>query len=99
MDALPVPTDKIPQFCQRWHIRELSFIGSVLRPDFTAASDIDVVVTFQPDQAWDLFDIIKMRDELAVIFGRSVDLIEEPAVRNPYMLASIRRSKRVLYAA
>jgi predicted nucleotidyltransferase len=80
-------------------VQEFALIGSALREDFRPDSDVDVVVTFAPEAEWDLFDIVRMREELARIFGRDVDLIEEPAVRNPYMRASIRRTKRVLHAA
>lgn len=99
MQGLPIPTQGLESLCRRWKIQQFSVIGSVLRPDFRADSDVDVVVTFQPDATWDLFDIVRLRDELALLFGRSIDLIEEHAVRNPYMLASIRQTKRVLYAA
>jgi uncharacterized protein len=80
-------------------ITQLGVIGSVVRPDFHAESDVDVVVRFASESEWSLFDIVAMRDELSAIFGRPVDLIEESAVRNPYMLDAIRRTKRVLYAA
>ena len=60
---------------------------------------MDFVVTFEANAQWDLFDIVRLREELRLIAGRKIDLIEEPAVRNPYMLASIRRTKRVLHAA
>ncbi len=60
---------------------------------------MDFVVTFEANAQRDLFDIVRLREELRLIAGRQIDLIEEPAVRNPYMLASIRRTKRVLYAA
>jgi predicted nucleotidyltransferase len=98
MTGLPIPTASIAEFCRRWKVREFGLIGSALRDDFPASSDVDVVVTFAPDAEWDLFDIVRMREDLAGIFGRDVDLIEEPAVRDPYVLASIRRTKRVLYA-
>ncbi|HEX2838390.1 MAG TPA: nucleotidyltransferase domain-containing protein [Phycisphaerales bacterium] len=96
---LPVPTSGIAEFCRRWKVARLGVIGSVLRPDFGPESDVDVVVVFTADAAWDMFDIVRMRGELATIFQRQVDIIEEPAVRNPYMLESIRRTQRVLYAA
>jgi uncharacterized protein len=99
MQVLPVNTQGLEELCRRWRIRELGVIGSVLRPDFGPASDVDFVVRFEAGAAWDLFDIVRLMEELSAMTGRRVDLIEEPAVRNPYMLASIRRSKRVLYAA
>ena len=94
-----LPSEAIAEFCTRWRVEEFGLIGSALREDFRPDSDVDVVVTFAADAQWDLFDIVRMREELASVFGREVDLIEEPAVRNPYMRASIRRTKRVLYAA
>jgi hypothetical protein len=96
---LPVPTKGLSDLCLRWKISELGVFGSVVRPDFAAASDVDVVLRFQKDSSWDLFDIVRLRDELATLFGRPVDIVEEDAVQNPYMLASIRKTKRVLYAA
>ncbi|MBX9735376.1 MAG: nucleotidyltransferase domain-containing protein [Phycisphaerales bacterium] len=99
MSALSIDLEAIALLCQRWQIRELGVIGSVLRADFRPDSDVDFVVTFRADAAWDLFDIVRLREELKSIAGREIDLIEEPAVRNPYVLASIRRTKRVLYAA
>jgi predicted nucleotidyltransferase len=99
MRELPINIAGLDDLCRRWSIRELGVIGSVLRADFDDASDVDVVVTFDPASTWDLFDIVRLRDELSRLFGRPVDVIEEPALRNPYMLASLRRTKRVLYAA
>ncbi len=80
-------------------VREFAFVGSVLTGEFRPDSDVDVLLAFDPMARWDLFDMVKMRDELAAMFGRNVDIIEEAAVRNPYMRASINRTKRVHYAA
>ena len=40
--------DRIAEFCQRSRIRRLALFGSVLRDDFTAESDVDVLVEFEP---------------------------------------------------
>jgi predicted nucleotidyltransferase len=37
--------------------------------------------------------------ELEQLLGRSVDLIEPGALRNPYVLASINRNREAIYAA
>lgn len=99
MDLLPIPTERIPDFCRRWMVREFAFTGSIVSGDFGPDSDVDVLLTFDARAQWDLFDMVAMRDELAAMFGRAVDIIEEGAVRNPYMRASIKRTKRVHYAA
>jgi predicted nucleotidyltransferase len=40
--------DKIADFCRRNRIRKLALFGSVLRDDFRADSDVDVLVEFEP---------------------------------------------------
>ncbi|MEO7132778.1 MAG: nucleotidyltransferase domain-containing protein [Vicinamibacterales bacterium] len=73
--------------------------GSVLRADFRADSDVDVLVTFEPNAQWSLFALTTMQQELADTFGRPVDLVEEAALRNPFRRQAILRAKRTLYAA
>jgi predicted nucleotidyltransferase len=85
--------------CRRWRIKELSLFGSLARGDAGPASDADVLVTFQPDEHWDLWDMVDLQDELAVLFRRPVDIVVEGAIRNPIRRQSIMRDKRRLYAA
>lgn len=66
---------EIADFCRRWKIRELAVFGSVLRADFDADSDIDVLVTFQDDADWSLLDHIAMEQELQTLLQRKVDLV------------------------
>jgi len=94
-----IPSDRLADFCRRWQVHRLSIFGSAVRDQLRSDSDIDVLVAFDERAVWSLFDIITMREELAALFGRAVDLVEEGAVRNPYLLASIDRTKQVLYAA
>ena len=77
---LEVPDEAIAQFCRKWRIGELAFFGSVLRDDFGPESDVDVLVRFEEPVRWGLFDIAHMEEELTVIFGRRVDLIDRIAV-------------------
>ena len=72
--------DKIREFCRRWKIVEFALFGSVLREDFRADSDVDVLVTFAPDAKISLFDLSDIEDELAEIVGRKVDIVERVAV-------------------
>lgn len=63
----------IAEFCRRHHIQRLAFFGSVLRDDFNAESDVDVLVEFASGHTPGLafFD---MEEELSLIIGRRVDL-------------------------
>ena len=62
-------------FCQKNHIRFLSFFGSVLRNDFNADSDVDVLVEFEKGHTPSYFELLDMEEELSEILGnRKVDL-------------------------
>lgn len=77
---IPVDRERIADFCRRWQITEFALFGSVLREDFRPDSDVDVLVTFAPEVRHSLFDLVHMQDELELIFGRKVDLVERRAV-------------------
>ncbi|HEY6321126.1 MAG TPA: nucleotidyltransferase family protein [Thermoanaerobaculia bacterium] len=96
---IQVPMADIEDFCRRWQVKELALFGSVLREDFTADSDIDVLVTFAPENRRSLFDIVDMQDELAALLRRNVDLVTRGGLRNPYRRHEILTTRRVLYAA
>ena len=97
--AIDIPMEKIRAFCGKWKVVEFSLFGSVLRDDFRADSDIDVLLSFEKNSAWSLYDLVDMKDELKTIFGREIDLVEKEAVRNPYRLRSMMAEQEVLYAA
>jgi len=77
-----IPFDEIARFCRRWKIKELAVFGSALREDFTSESDVDFLVTFEPDAEWSLLDHLKMQKELQEIVGRSVDLVSRRALEH-----------------
>lgn len=89
----------IGRFCQKWQITELALFGSVLREDFGPESDVDALVTFRPGAPWTLWHLIEMRDELAALLGRPVDLVEKSALRNPFRRREILATQRVVYAS
>ncbi|MEW6440004.1 MAG: nucleotidyltransferase family protein [bacterium] len=91
-------TAKIGEFCRRWRIIELSLFGSALRTDFRAESDIDILVSFEPDVPWSLLDWVEMKDELEAMFGREVDLVEKSGLRNPFRRDGILNNRQILYA-
>jgi hypothetical protein len=91
--------EALAAFCQKWRIRELSIFGSALREDFGPESDLDFLVSFEPGAPWDLFDLVEMKEELETHYGRSVDLVEKEALRNPWRKREILKTREVIYAA
>ena len=96
---IDIDRERIAAFCSKWRITELGLFGSVLREDFGPESDIDVLVTFSDDAPWSLLDIVTMRDELAGMLNRPVDIVEKKALVNPYRRRRILSSCEVIHAA
>lgn len=96
---ITVPRDALAAFCRRWRVCELALFGSAVRDDFGPDSDVDVLVSFHADAPWSLWDLITMRDELAELFGRPVDLVEREGLRNPFRRQRILETRRVIYAS
>lgn len=98
MRTLPIhlPHSAIEDFCRRHGIRRLSLFGSVLRDDFNPASDIDVLVEFDP-QCVPGLKFFAIEDELGALLGRKVDL-NTPADLSRYFREEVLRKAEVVYA-
>ena len=73
---IDIPAEKIADFCRKNHIRRLSLFGSVLREDFSADSDVDVLVEFDRSHVPGLIRLGAMAEELSdILGGRQVDLL------------------------
>jgi len=91
--------DTLAAFCRKWRIRELSVFGSALRDDFGPESDLDLLVSFEPGTPLDIDTLLEMKEELEAYSGRSVDLVEKEALRNPWRKYEILKTREVIYAA
>jgi predicted nucleotidyltransferase len=97
-DQLKYEASVLAEFCKAAHIRKLSFFGSVLRDDFSDASDVDILVEFEQGQEPGLIGFAGMQIELSEIFGREVDL-RTPEDLSPYFRDKVVRSAYTAYAA
>ena len=89
----------IISLAKKYRIKELSFFGSVLRENFQQDSDIDILVQFDEEADYSLFDLFEIKEEFENALGREIDLIEKGSLRNPYRRDNILRNARVIYAA
>ena len=80
--SVEIPDNQLKQFCQRWKVSELAIFGSALREDYQQDSDVDILISFEPEYQWGLFDLVNMENELKTIFGKEIDLVEKNAVEN-----------------
>ncbi len=73
--TIQVDKGQLADFCRRNQIVKLSFFGSVLRDDFTADSDIDVLIDFEAGHAPGLLRIARLERELSsLLHNRKVDI-------------------------
>jgi predicted nucleotidyltransferase len=88
----------LAEFCQRYQVRRLALFGSLLREDFQAASDVDVLVKFDPDARVSFMTLGKMQRELEAIFQRKVDLVPQDGLK-PIIREEVLSSAQEVYAA
>ncbi|MBC8386136.1 MAG: nucleotidyltransferase domain-containing protein [Candidatus Cloacimonetes bacterium] len=89
---------KIIEICKSHHIQRISVFGSVLSDNFSKKSDIDFLIKFRGVDLFEYFDnFLDLKNELEILFGRNVDLIEEQTLRNPYLIKSINRNRKLLW--
>lgn len=83
--SLPIKINQaaLHDLCKKWHVRDLAVFGSVLRPDFSDTSDIDVLVSFEPKYKIG-FAFMQMEKEMAAVFGRDVDLVTRRSIQTSH---------------
>ena len=87
--------------CRRYGVRRLELFGSAATgQDRPGESDLDFLVEFDPlpdgGYADAYFGLLESLEEL---FGRPADLVVASAIRNPFFLEAVERTKALLYAA
>ena len=91
---------ELTQLCRRYFVKRLELFCSATNDRFVdGKSDLDFLVVFEPttpaEHADRYFGLLAALQDL---FARPVDLVELGAVRNPYFLDGIQRTRREVYA-
>jgi hypothetical protein len=100
MNIIEKNIDKIRELCKKHKVANLFVFGSVLTDRFTKGSDIDCIVDFKDVDLYDYADnYFDFKFSLEDILNRDVDLLEDKAVKNPYLRKSIDSSKQLVYGS
>lgn len=90
---------EIQDICARYPVQRLAVFGSAVTGSFNPeSSDIDFLLQLQP-----VAPILYKRayfgllDDLERLLGRSVDLVTESSIQNPYFNQEVQRSKEDIY--
>ena len=78
---LGLSNQELATFCQQWGITKIALFGSILRDDFRADSDIDLLITFAPNTRQGLLTLAKIKHELESRLNRSIDLVPEASIQ------------------
>lgn len=90
--------DKIFALCSKHKVSRLFVFGSILTEKYKNSSDIDLLVDFDGVELYDYADnYFDLKTSLEKLLKRQVDLLEDKAVKNPYLRQSIDSSKQIIY--
>lgn len=92
---------QVRDLCPDFQVRSLDLVGSAATGHYIPGkSDLDFVVQFQPglptghaDRYFGLLFALEDR------FGQSIDLLDEKALRNPYLIKSLQKMRINVYPA
>ncbi len=78
--------DKIRTLCHKHKVASLFVFGSILNENFKSSSDIDLLVNFSEVDLYDYADnYYNLKTSLEKLLNRPIDLIENNAIKNPYL--------------
>jgi len=90
----------LPSFCRKHGITRVEVFGSVAAGQAEPGSDVDLIVSFAPDQTPG-FRFFVLLEELESLLGVRVDVLTETGlatIENPILRAAILANKQVVYA-
>lgn len=93
--------DELRKLCEKYRVKRLDVFGSAAGDSFDpATSDLDFLVSFHDLSFGEVADTyFNLLEAIRTLFDRSVDLVMESAIDNPYFRESVEESRILLYAA
>ena len=94
--------ESLKRLCKQYRVKRFEVFGSSLTGEGfdPENSDLDFLVEFLPLQPGEHANAyFGLLEALQDLFSRSIDLVETKAIRNPYFLEFINKSRELIYAA
>ncbi len=91
----------LDELCRRYAVKRLELFGSGATDAFDPTrSDLDFLVEFGPDPQRDLFHrYFELQELLQKLLDQKVDLVMVGALKNPYFIESVNKTRQLVYAA
>ena len=92
-------TNSLIKLCQQNRVKSLYVFGSVLTEQFNEQSDIDLIVEIDSSDPLEYADnYFNLKFALQDLLRRPIDLLENKAIKNPFIRSNIDSSKYLIYA-
>ncbi len=90
--------EQIKLLCALHNVKSLFAFGSVLNESFNKDSDIDFVVDIENTDPYSYTDnYFDLKFKLESLLKRPIDLLENKAIKNPYLKKEIDETKVLVY--
>ena len=90
--------DQIKRLCDSNKVKALFAFGSVTSNKLRLDSDIDLVVDIDENDPLNYSDCyFNLKSQLEILFSRHIDLLEQKAIKNPYLKSEIDQTKVLIY--
>ena len=91
---------EIIDLCKKYNVKTMYLFGSACSDKFNNESDVDILITFQ-ELSIDEYteNYFELHYKLESLLGRTIDLLTERSLSNPYFIQSVEKTKQLLYAA
>jgi len=90
--------DQINKLCNSNKVKTLFAFGSVTTENFRPDSDIDLVVDIsEMDPLLYSDNYFSLKTQLENLFQRHIDLLEQKAIKNPFLKHQIDQTKVLIY--
>jgi hypothetical protein len=91
---------ELRKLCKEFDVARMYVFGSASTGNSTFDSDIDLLISFK-DISFEKYtdNYFELHEQLELLLEKRVDLITERSLKNPYFIASLEDSKKLIYVA
>jgi uncharacterized protein len=98
MTEIETYSNDIKILCYKHKVKRLYAFGSILTEKYNSTSDIDLIIDFDSiDVAQYADNYYDLKFSLEDVLHRRVDLLEEQAIKNPYLKQVINQQRQLIY--
>jgi predicted nucleotidyltransferase len=83
--------------CQSLGVEKLYTFGSINTSSFSEASDLGFLVKFKHEEYGE--EYLALADSLQKVLHKKIDLVTFQQVSNPYFIAELNKTKKLIYGA